>query len=81
MFVFDADGSIEGIDVRARVTPKTVIIPPLIPQASLHSLEQANSELIDRLPQRSECEVAAYVTLFRLPRAACAPVRSSEDPH
>ena len=80
-FVFDSDGSIDGIDARARVAPKTVVLSPVVPKASFDSLEQTQSEPIDLLPQRSGGVPPGHVTVSCLARATCASALSSEDSH
>ena len=78
-FMFDADGSVESVDVaRTRLTPRPVVLP-LLATASLHLLQPAPYDLAHRLPSMLQPVRPRYVLTRCLPRAICAPPHPSED--
>jgi hypothetical protein len=79
-FVFDADGSVESVDVaRARVTSKLAVLPPLA-MASLQSLQQL-CDFTPSLPSKNQAAPPGHLMTRYLPRATCAPPPPSEDLH
>lgn len=80
-FMFDADGSIESVNVaRTRLTGRPVVLPPLA-TGSLHLLQPALHDLAHRLPSTNRPARPRYVLTRYLPRTICALPHPSEDLH
>lgn len=79
-FAFDADGSVESVDIaRARVTSGLVVLPPLA-MTSLPSPAQL-LDCTPSLPSRSAAAPPRHFMTRYLPRATCASPSPSEDLH
>jgi hypothetical protein len=79
-FVFDADGSVDSISlVRARPDARVVAIPAPSPESLLLRPPVRND--VRPRPASSAGRRGPRVASACLPRAACASLSPSEDPH
>jgi hypothetical protein len=79
-FVFEPEDSVESIDVaRGRHAAKVVVLPT--PPRNSFLPSPSRIDFRPRRPPRREVALRERPLVNRLPRATCAPPRSSEDPH
>lgn len=80
-FVFDPDSSIESVD-RGRVRPSKVVDLPVRARDSFVLLRrQPARDSGPRRPGSPDALRAPRLVMSCLPRAICAPLPPSEDPH
>lgn len=78
-FVFETAHSVESIG-GGRVAARVVVIPGVTGRSMLPPA-QLRGDFPQRLPASGEVPLVRCPPARRLPRAACDPSQSAEDPH